>query len=442
MVSDKLSKENILSKFITGFYYPWLIAAFVTLLILVPIFRIIVIESKGKEKKEMIWGTILTGFLVMVACLGGGLFITVPKYRAANPTATPTSVPLPSLKFPGRLIFSSIINDDGNRKDFLELAEGNPSVVVTFRDASLSYHPWNKYYPSPTGKFILVYDGELDKNIILNTQTWTSYPAGMEKGNLSFSPDESFLAGSGDTVQMGDVQGVSDTNLTEAKCETYSKAGGPGFSVCLQIWKVQWYGSQYVFFEHHPGLYDESFVFPETMVEGTGLSTRGSLGVVSVDGTLLQDMKFPYYLMDAAGETVLGAGFESLPGFRDTKYVWFEAADILNGKMIPHPITSPEGFSGKAVLSPNGEFLFMSPNYLVNLRGSLSGQSEVIEFPHTGAGLPQSCLWHPDGIYVACVDNDMGAGIKTIQIYSIRDQKTQSWIPDWDIFELIAWAKE
>jgi hypothetical protein len=430
-----------MSKFITEFYYPWLIAAFVTLLILVPIFRLVVIESKGKEKKEMIWGSILTGFLVIVACLGLGLFFTVPKYRAANPTATPTSVPLPSLKFPGRLIFSSIVLADGYRKDFLELAEGNPSAVVTIRDTNLSFHPWNKYYPSPTGKFILVYDGELDKNIILNTQTWTSYSARMEKGYLSFSPDESFLAGSGDTVQMGEVQGVSDTKLTEAKCETYSQAGGAGFAVCLQIWKVEWYGSQYIFFEHHPGLYDESFVFPETMMEDTGLTTRGSLGVVSVDGTLLQDMKFPYFLMDTAGETVLGAEFGNLPGFPDTKYVWFEAGDVLNGKIVPHPIKSPEGFSGKAALSPNGEFLFMSPNYLVNLRGSLSGQSEVIEFPHTGDGFANYCFWHPDGMYIACVDG-MGIGEKSIQIYSITDKTTQSWIPDWKTFELIAWAKE
>jgi uncharacterized BrkB/YihY/UPF0761 family membrane protein len=91
-----------MSKFITEFYYPWLIAAVVTLLILIPIFRLVVKESTEKEKKEMVWGTILTGILAMIGCLGLGLFFTVPKYKAANPEPTPTSIPLPSLKFPGR----------------------------------------------------------------------------------------------------------------------------------------------------------------------------------------------------------------------------------------------------------------------------------------------------------------------------------------------------
>jgi WD40 repeat protein len=287
-----------------------------------------------------------------------------------------------------------------------------------------------------------VYDGEQDKNLILNTQNWDSYPAKIEKGFLSFSPDESFLAGSGDSVQMAgvQVQGTSNTELTVAKCETYKKSGsGSIVSVCLQIWNVEWYGDQNLFFQHHPGLYDDSFVFPETMMEDTGvLAAKSSLGVVSVDGTLLQDMNFPYRLMDIIGETVLGAEFGNQPGFADTKYVWFEAADILNGKIIPHRITSPEGFSGKVALSPSGEFLFMSPNYLVDLRGTVSGPGKVTVFPYSGDGLISSCFWHPDGMYVACV----GSKEKDIYIYSIMDQTTQTWLPDWLYFTLIAWVKE
>ena len=69
-------------------------------------------------------------------------------------------------------------------------------------------------------------------------------------------------------------------------------------------------------------------------------------------------------------------------GFSDTKYAWFDRQAILQGRVEPHPIQAPDGFDGRVALSPDGEFLFMSPNHLINLRN----KSVSYEFSYSESG--------------------------------------------------------
>ena len=94
-------------------------------------------------------------------------------------------------------------------------------------------------------------------------------------------------------------------------------------------------------------------------------------------------MQFPYYLVNVASETVLGAELSGgFIGFSDTKYAWFDRQAILQGRVEPHPIQAPDGFDGRVALSPDGEFLFMSPNHLINLRN----KSVSYEFSYSESG--------------------------------------------------------
>lgn len=426
-----------MTQFILEFYYPWLVAAAITLLILIPIFRLVVKESTDQEKKEMKWGSALTISLVILACLGLGLFFTVPKYRQAYPTSTSSPIPMPALQFPGRLIFDTVTLSDGHRKDFAELTgQGGTAVIVT-RDTDVSIHALNTYSTSPTGKYILVYDRNLEDYLLLETQTWSVARLNKEAGDPSFSPDENWIAYANGKLLLQDRSSRKITNLIDNKCAQYKVISGSDVSYelrCIGVGIVRWDDASHLFFTYHPGVFDDAFEFPETP---GGLGAQGRLGIAEIDGSLIQTLDFPYEFVDMAGETLLGADPAGGPaGFDATQYVWFERNDLLNGTVTPHPIQSPDGFDGRVALSPDGTLLFMSPNFVLNLR---QGTVTALEHPETER--TQNCRWYPGGGYIAC-KYGFAQNRQSIQIYSLSGQATQSFKPDWVLFNLTAWASK
>lgn len=278
---------------------------------------------------------------------------------------------------------------------------GSTGILEVISGREATFHPWNEanfefVAASENGDYVLISSHE--KSALLSTLTWqvTELDFGESNGTETFSADGKKLARvAANRVVIYDTTTAQQHDLFSPKCHKYSPGSNlVGGDWCLRVENVYWLSSDQLLVTHAAGLFDNHYVFPESITvykdqDNAVFGSVDTISVIQLDG----DFHGQFALNKMIRWVENGNIFTS--GETYNEYQYYSVTDLLNGIESPIAYHTEPAFIPAPILK-DAPYIMKDGQYIDKKSGTVvkltSEPVDNLGCRHASEASLQACL--------------------------------------------------